>query len=616
MLISLQFAAVSGIGQIDTMIQIQEIVFSAGVQRLQNWGSKSEVISNNSSIEYSGKDLGQLLTEATGIHSKSYGSNSLTTSSIRGGSAGHTLVLWNGIPLLSPTLGLLDLALIPNDHHSVVEVSKGGTSSLFGSGAIGGIVNLENQAYDNSPTLNINVQFGSFKRQSLSVKSDYKFGTHKAKTQFSHKQAKNDFGFLRAPNHPLEILKHAAFLSTNLSQDFYINLNQNNKLKIHYWWQESIKQIPATITQNKNESDQKDHAKRLLCSWIRNGQNDMLEIKLATFKEWQKYQDAAINLNSRNSFTSLISDLSYRRKLGVKQEILSGTTFIFTRANTDGFNESKQELRTSAWLTHRYQGKKIKLQSSLRTELIDGMVIPLTPSFGFEMMLTKRLLFFGKVSRNYRLPTLNDRYWIPGGNVNLLPEIGWSQELSIKSSWSDNSQLILSLYNRKINNWILWTPLANQVFWSAQNLSKVWSRGIEIEHKQQLNIGVIELEIRNFYNLVKSTNEVGILLPNIPKGEQLIYTPIHQLTNAITAKLQTFDLTLQHIYRSKNKGINEDIKAYHLFNAMIKYETTLFSQKTFFFIDVNNIFNTNYFIIERRPMPRANFNLGFNLILN
>ena len=66
-----------------------------------------------------------------------------------------------------------------------------------------------------------------------------------------------------------------------------------------------------------------------------------------------------------------------------------------------------------------------------------------------------------QLSTLYRLPGLNDLYWMPGGNPDLKPEYGYSAEAGSKLSWkSQNKKTKVSFeptyFNRYIYNWIIW----------------------------------------------------------------------------------------------------------------------------------------------------------------
>ena len=85
---------------------------------------------------------------------------------------------------------------------------------------------------------------------------------------------------------------------------------------------------------------------------------------------------------------------------------------------------------------------------------MDNEFVPFTFSLGNNYKIFKWLTARASVSKVYRIPTMNDLYWTPGGNPNLLPESGYAQEGGLliqfqQRSTSFNSNL--TLFNRNIN---------------------------------------------------------------------------------------------------------------------------------------------------------------------
>ena len=69
----------------------------------------------------------------------------------------------------------------------------------------------------------------------------------------------------------------------------------------------------------------------------------------------------------------------------------------------------------------------------MRQEYVDGDFTPIVPFFGFDFRLVKEkdLILKGNIARNFHMPTLNDLYWLPGGNPDLLHGEGFSFELGL-----------------------------------------------------------------------------------------------------------------------------------------------------------------------------------------
>jgi len=107
--------------------------------------------------------LSEILLSQSPIFVKTYGSGSLATLSFRGTTANHTGIFWNGFSIEPPNIGMTDLSLIPIAFFESIEIQHGGSSSLFGSGNIGGSIHLENNNhFDSGNKYNLALSSGSF----------------------------------------------------------------------------------------------------------------------------------------------------------------------------------------------------------------------------------------------------------------------------------------------------------------------------------------------------------------------------------------------------------------------------------------------------------------------
>ena len=605
-------------GQTDTIIAIPEIEISAEKIRKQPVGTQVKKWNTEELNSLPALNLAELLNTESGTFIKSYGSGSLATSSIRGGSAGHTLVLWNGFSLQSPILGLLDLSLLPLNGSEEISLQKGGNSALWGSGAIGGVIALNNKSdFNNKIFTNVKSTFGSFENYNHEVK--FGFGNKRVQsvTKLFHQQGENNFKYYVAPNFPKREQTNAQVSQQNIMQDLYWKINKKSQVAIHFWQQFSDRNIPPTNVQTKSEARQKDQATRFLLDWKNLNETFVLNGKIGFFKEHLDYFDNATNLISLSDFTTLTSEFTGQKFWKSNHKIFAGITHSFTTANNDGYVNPPTVNRSAIQFSYFFQQKKYKLQASVRQGLIDGKVIPIVPSVGFDYTISPSLKLQGKVSRNYRVPTLNDRFWQVGGNENLKPESGWSQEATITYDFKfgvNKLEFSFTGFNRNIHQWILWAPAEGQSFWSAFNITEVWSRGLERKisffHKNK----AFKIQIDAGYDYIKSTNQVAMDLPKREVGQQLIYVPKHQAFGRIKLNWKNFDISYQRSFIGKSRGQYGDIESYFVANTRLQYLAISKKAKSILFFNINNIWNTNYIVIERRPMPGFNYQIGINFL--
>ena len=126
--------------------QMEEVVVTATkIPEKRKDIPNAMIIKNEKDIQASGaKSIGELLANEPGIDWRSYGNyaGAAQEIQIRGMRGNGTQVLVNGVNVNSPSLGLADVGKIPLNSIERIEVIKGSGSLLYGSGAMGGVVNI------------------------------------------------------------------------------------------------------------------------------------------------------------------------------------------------------------------------------------------------------------------------------------------------------------------------------------------------------------------------------------------------------------------------------------------------------------------------------------------
>src|SRR5215212_1537953 len=141
-------AHTAGQQQNDSSKTLDKVVITATKYptKQSNTGKSVSVVTREQIEQSAGKDLAQVLNEQAGLTvSGSYSSPGKDKSIFfRGASSNYTLLLLDGIPLNDPsgTGGTFDIRLIPLEQIERIEILKGSQSTLYGSNAIAGVINI------------------------------------------------------------------------------------------------------------------------------------------------------------------------------------------------------------------------------------------------------------------------------------------------------------------------------------------------------------------------------------------------------------------------------------------------------------------------------------------
>jgi vitamin B12 transporter len=142
-----------------------------GPQALANTIPQTALFDQQDIADTTATDLPGLLQLAPGAQiSRTGGPGSTASLSLRGASATQSLVLIDGVRVDSVSLGAAQLAQIPLDQVDHVEVVNGNVSALYGSGAIGGVVQVfTKDGGDHPPRFNFSLGYGSYHTQTQTL---------------------------------------------------------------------------------------------------------------------------------------------------------------------------------------------------------------------------------------------------------------------------------------------------------------------------------------------------------------------------------------------------------------------------------------------------------------
>jgi vitamin B12 transporter len=484
---------------------------------------------------------------------------------------------------------------------------------MWGSGAIGGILSLNDATIPQDLHGSIGYQIGSFGLNHWLPKISYKSN----KWQLSHHQdyfkQKNNFPY-RLENGRIDTTSNAAITTKNINTTIAYLIGKGIKLSLHHWYQSAYREIPRTTFANISTAVQGDTANRWKINLSKVGHHTLFNMGVAYFDEANLYREPLLRSYGDNRFNSLIGDASIQWH-NKNFKLISGISYIKNKAISLNYIDGVTEEKFAIFTAMSYTKNNWNFDPRLRWEYSVDSKIPLVPSLSLEKNLDN-IKVFVKSGYQYRLPTINDRYWKPGGNDQLLPESGWSHELglSLFKNQDDKAHLVKgNIYYRKIKNWIQWGSIDGSNNYRAQNLTEVISKGLELTVNKEYNLKEIKGEFVARYDYTLATNQKQIEIPKIEVGEQLWYIPKHNIHVNHSLQYKHANLWINYNYNSGSTGINSDPLAFHIFNGGANHSINV--NKSLWIelgIQLNNIFDIDYELTERRPMPGRNISLNIN----
>jgi vitamin B12 transporter len=610
--------------QITSTLQAVDVV--AEKIDLSKHGKKRQVIDSSIKQQFLFNTLADLLSLNTGIFIKNYGPGALATTSLRGGNASQTAVLWNGLNIQNPMLGQIDLGIIPTILFENVEVEYAGSASLWGSGAISGSILLNNvHSFNKGLSSKINVCAGSFGLLNSSTEVNYSGKRFLTSTKIYLNSSENNFKYKDTSDkeQPLKQQQFAGYRLFGLMQELKFLINNRQTLSANVWLNSAERRLPKFNSNIDPKTYQFDQSIRSTINWNYHSNQLNSVIRGGFFNDKIDYTDSVASIFSKSTVNTFIAENENFIKWKNENIFSFGGNYTGNSAITNNYLGTKTLHRLALVVGNKFSllNKKLLALISLRGEYYSTGATPVTGNIGLEYKLFKNILAKINVAKVYRHPTLNELFWQPGGNINLKPEEGFTSEGELLCNKQVNNVLVEfsgAAYSRVINDWILWVPSGGGRT-SPMNIQKVWSRGTESNCKflYQKNKLRVFAQLSTAY--VLSTTLKSYQQNSEAEDKQLIYTPRYMANANMGLGFEKFTVTYfqQYVgYRFTTSDNLEWLSPYHYSSIKLNYELPTQNTALKIYLAYNNVFNKNYEVLANRPMPLQNFEIGISIRYN
>ncbi|WP_372639802.1 TonB-dependent receptor plug domain-containing protein [Ancylomarina sp.] len=611
---------------IDT-IQISSVDILA--PRLQHFSTTEKTVKIDSILiqRYGGSDLSNMLQKTALVNVSSNGSlGALSTVGLRGASATHTSVNWNGIPVNSLTTGSADLSLINAGSFDNVQVVYGATGTLYGSGTLGGAIELSNTPdWKNKSSVGLMSEIGSFSNYKTKLHGKYSNKWFSYSGQAFFQYGKNNFSYTDKYDFgsPTERLNHNQNRAVGTIQDLHLNIKENY-IDLGVWYQVKEKNIGGLMGIGKPVSFQKqrDSSFKAFVGWKRLIGKFRLEAKSAYLSDYLKYTDrgSANNIGykiySEIESKRWLNDMNLRWYLSDQWSVDVNGRYNWLKGITNNYKSNIHENESRVTLAAKYTPQIGIFIFTYGKEWNSEVNPPEMYSFSSLVHLIPYIIDFrGKASTHYRRPTFNERYWIDSGNLDLKSEKGWNYELGMvmlaQKALYGSLTVDLNLYRAQNDNLIVWKP-SSGTFWSPENIGESVIQGVDIEATHLLddmNYSIrtsLKYAYNDSYNDDKESEKYK---------ETLAYRPHHLIKFSSDYFRDNWDVGILSTFRSKTNtwegqkvdgDVLVDINAGYRFNT--KFAKIKLTGR------VENLFDKSYELVRFYPMPGRAFHFGVNVI--
>jgi vitamin B12 transporter len=611
----------------DTIITLDAVWFEGSRREVLSTGHPSHNIDSQAIQRLSDQHMAYLLSRHSGMFLKSYGPGLLATPTLRGGSASHTALVWNGFSLENPMHQQSDLSLLPVFFMDEVSIQHGGGSALWGSGAMGGTIFMDNR---NPATKGWQLMAGmnASSIEALGQQLMIRYGGQQGSSSLKvfNNNARNRYRYVNTAlaGNPLEVQQYAALDQWGLLQENYLQIGQRHHLKFHWWYQDNTRNIPPALQGSHSGAFQQDETLRITSEWKAAFNKLVATWRGGYFRENLLYRDS-VNLESRSRSNKLVQEGEVRWQVRHNILVFSGINLDMVSAESWEYARTHSQNSLAVFSSFAWEPitSTVKISGSLRQEFIAGMDIPLVPSLGISWMPANTLSIAANAGKNYRTPSLNDRYWVPGGNPELEPESGWSQDLTL--NWMPKTILgqegllqkfSATIFHRNISNWIIWLPRESSHYWTPENIMAVRSHGGEWRAAGAWHFQEVGLLWNVNYDYVISRNHKAKSTNDASVGKQLIYVPKHRGGGTATITWRDFSLTYNHQFTSRRyitSDNNRWLEPFQTADLGLSWSGNRTTHGLEAYVTAVNIWNENYFVMVARPMPLRYFQAGIKL---
>ena len=611
-------------------VEAPEVVVSATKTAIpaKQVTSAVEVITGEEMQQRKVKTVAEALRWAQGLSvNQSGGLGTSVDVRMRGGTPEQTLVLIDGAIVNSATIGSYDFANLTSDNIERIEVLRGSQSMLWGSDAMGGVINITTKRGRDQPTVSVFAEYGSFN----TIREGGSLAGKKGPIDFAGSMTRLDTAGFSAINYRRGATERDGYHNWQGSLRVGADLPRDGRLEFSFRWLEGLVNFdgftsnpvtfasePADVFGARSKSSQYvfagNYMQPLTAWWSQQltlsratetlgSDGGAVERSLVTgatgpigFPFRSRIETTSNRIEWQHNIRVgkpllLTAGYQFREQRGDNRDLLTNTTVFENKSVSShaGFGEAQLNLWGRVFGTAGIRQDEYNVFGSATTYRVTG---------GYLVKETGTKLR-GSYATGFRAPTLNQLFFPGFGNPNLKPEKNQAFDVALEQILpNDRGSISVGYFWTRYRNLILsvFDPAVctdpGSFGFCAQNVGLARAEGVEVSTKLKLYrdgpwVKNLDLHIQYTYAATRDISSGSD--SRLPKW------PLHQISTVLRYQpIESLHANLEGRYvgeRFGNTGNGNPTPSFVVWNLSASYDVTKYMQA---YLRLDNIFNEKY----------------------
>ena len=416
--------------------------------------------------------LVEVLQTLGGVEISSNGGAGQTSSVfMRGANSNQTLVLVDGMKMNSPTLGGTPFENIPLSQIERIEVVPGQLSGLYGSDAIGGVIQIFTKSGKYSPATNVAAGAGSYGTYTASAGINRAVGA----TELSFNAGYTETAGFDAtkPSNPSHNPDKDGYKNANFSGKLAQHLDSNNELGVTALYSDGHTHFDQSAT-----TDDVNHETLSTVSVYSRNRMGFWESML---RLGQTEDNTSVSGAFPFFFRTRQPQATWQNNLKVGPgTAIAGVEYLEQHVATDPPLTKDSRRISSAFAGYLGEVGMHSWQINVRDDDNSQFGNHLTGLLGYAYRVTPDLRLRIGAGTAFKAPSLGDLYFQGTGNPDLLPERSRSKEAGVNYQLG-NHRFSATYFDSRIKDLIVFVPDATNPFGgTSQNVDQARIDGFEL----------------------------------------------------------------------------------------------------------------------------------------